>query len=205
MRTFLTLLLGATALAADCTRESLKAGTDALLAAQTAGDPSLLKPLSDSLAYSENFKTASVKTGVLTQALKIDHSRSSLDTTQCATFTEIIVSTGAKPQVIGVQMRWTGSSIAKIETLVTAQGDWLFNVTGTLYWASREDWGTIPEAKRDDRKTIQAAADAYCDVFNDKSVTVPWGRPAPDSRVALTRAMEVPTTSATSVSPMVLP
>ncbi|KAH8890227.1 hypothetical protein GQ53DRAFT_807370 [Thozetella sp. PMI_491] len=177
MRGLITLMLSAAALAADCTRESLKAGTDALLAAQTAGDPSLLKPVAASLAYSENFKAATLATGALATAMKIDHSRSSLDTTQCATFTEIIVSTGAKPAVIGVQMRWTGDSISKIETLVTAQGDWLFNVTGTLYWASREDWGTIPEGKRDDRKTIQAAADAYCDIFSDKSVQVPWGHP----------------------------
>ena len=177
MKSLFTILLAATAFAADCTRESLKAATDTLIAAQTAGDPSLLKPVSDSLVYSEEFKSATLKTGILSQPLKIDHNRSSLDTTQCATFTEIIVSTGTKPSVIGVQMRWNGSSISKIETLTTAQGDWLFNVTGTLYWSSREDWGTIPENKRDDRKTIQAAADAYCDVFNDKTVQVPWGRP----------------------------
>ncbi|KAL2019012.1 hypothetical protein VTK56DRAFT_10177 [Thermocarpiscus australiensis] len=42
--------------------------------------------------------------------------------------------------------------------------------TGTLYWSSRENWGTIPEEKRDSR------ADGYCDIFSYKSVVVPWGR-----------------------------
>lgn len=26
-------------------------------------------------------------------------------------------------------------------------------------------------------QTLKAAADAYCDIFNDKSVVVPWGTP----------------------------
>jgi len=173
-------LLGAAAapsLAADCTRESLKAGADSLIAAQTAGDPSVLKPVSDSAAYTENMKAATLKTGIMTQAMKPDHTRSSLDTTQCATYTEMIFATAAKPYVMGVQMRWDGASISKIDLLATTTGDWLFNATGTLNWASKEDWGTIPEAKRDTRAVIQAAADAYCDVFNDKSVKVPWGSP----------------------------
>jgi hypothetical protein len=53
----------------------------------------------------------------------------------------------------------------------------LFNVTGTEYWASREKWDAIPSDKRDSRETIKAAGDAYCDLFNDKSVKVPWGTP----------------------------
>jgi hypothetical protein len=40
----------------------------------------------------------------------------------------------------------------------------LFNVTGTYSWASREKWDAIP-------------TNAYCDLFNDKNVKVPWGTP----------------------------
>lgn len=173
----LCLTLSATALAADCTRESLQAGADSLVAAQKAGDPTLLKPVADDAAYTQNRAKGDYKTGILTTALPIDHSRSSLDTTQCATYTEIISATATKPYVVGVQMRWTGESISKIDTLTTSNGDWLFNATGTLHWASQEKWDTIPEDKRDSREVIQAAADAYCDVFSDKSVTVPWGHP----------------------------
>jgi len=83
----------------------------------------------------------------------------------------------SKPYVIGTQMRFNGDTISKMQTLVTTTGDWLFNVTGTLYWASRETWNTIPVAQRDTRATIQAAADAYLDIFKNKSVVVPWGTP----------------------------
>ncbi len=163
--------------AADCTREFLKASADSLVAAQTAGDPTLLKPVSEGLVYRENFAAATIKSGILATALKIDHSRHSLDTTQCATYTELISTKGSKPHVLGTQMYFKDGAVAKIETLITTTGDWLFNATGTLNWASKEDWGTIPEGKRDSRAVIQAAADAYCDIFSDKSVKVPWGYP----------------------------
>lgn len=181
MRSLTFLTLGAVgpvlAAAANCTREFLGTSADSLVAAQTSGKPSLLKPLSDSLVYRENYAAATFKSGILATALKIDHSRHSLDTTQCATYTELISATGPKPYVIGVQMYFTNGAISKIDTLTTSTGDWLFNATGTLRWASKEDWGTIPEAKRDSRAVIQAAADAYCDVFSNKSVVVPFGRP----------------------------
>ncbi|KAK4239515.1 hypothetical protein C8A03DRAFT_32371 [Achaetomium macrosporum] len=163
--------------AADCTREFLKTSADSLVAAQTAGDPSLLKPVPASFVYQENYRAANFKSGILATAIKIDHSRHSLDTTQCATYTELISATGSKPYVIGVQMYFKDGAVSKIDTLITSTGDWLFNATGTLNWASKEDWGSIAEEKRDTRAVIQAAADAYCDIFSNKSVVVPWGRP----------------------------
>jgi hypothetical protein len=163
--------------AAECTREFLKASADSLVAAQAAGDPSLLKPVSQTLNYRENFAAASFQTGILATPIKIDHSRHSLDTTQCATYTEVISATGGTPYVLGTQMYFSDGAVSKIDTLVATTGDWLFNATGTLHWASREDWFTIPEGERDSRAVIQAGADAYCDIFSDKSVVVPWGYP----------------------------
>jgi hypothetical protein len=40
-----------------------------------------------------------------------------------------------------------------------------------------EDWSVIPEADRDDRDTLIAAGNAYFDLFNDKTVMVPWNTP----------------------------
>jgi hypothetical protein len=162
---------------AQCTREELVAATNSLLEAQSSGKPDALAPLAANAAYTEQFKTANIATGILSQPLKLDHNRSSHDTTACATYTELIVTNPAHPYVLGTQMRFADGEIAKIDTLVTDQGDWLFNATGTYYWASREAWTTIPEADRDSREVIQAAADAYADIFNDKSVVVPWGQP----------------------------
>ncbi|EHL00697.1 hypothetical protein M7I_3327 [Glarea lozoyensis 74030] len=131
--------------------------------------------------YTENEINKTITTGIFSHALKIAHNRSSFDTTQCATYTEIIVTDSAHPYVIGTQMRFDSSntSLSKIETIVTETGDWLFNAANTLKYAASEDglWGEIAAAKRDTRKVIQAAADAYLDVFNDKNVKVPWGIP----------------------------
>ncbi|RDL37668.1 Uncharacterized protein BP5553_05101 [Venustampulla echinocandica] len=174
-------LAGLTALAAEataeCSREMLQAATASLIAAQTAGSSSGITALSDTVTYTQNAKAATISTGILSQALKIDHNRSSYDTTQCATYTELIVTDTAKPYVIGTQMHFTDSKITKVETLVTTTGDWLFNAKNTLKWAITESWAEIPSDKRDSRAVIQAAADAYCDIFNNKSVVVPWGKP----------------------------
>ncbi|EGS18460.1 uncharacterized protein CTHT_0050610 [Thermochaetoides thermophila DSM 1495] len=163
--------------AGNCTREFLKTSADSLVAAQTAGNPELLQPKSNNFEYHENFAEASFTAGILSSPLKVDHNRHSLDTTQCATYTEIVSATGSKPYVIGVQMYFTDNVISKVATLITTTGDWLFNATGTLYWASREDWSTIPEEKRDSRDVIQAAAEAYLNLFSDNSTVVPWGYP----------------------------
>lgn len=166
---------------AGCTRDQLQAVADSVVAAQTAGNPALVQPAAAADAvYTENRQSASSLTaGILSHALKPDHVRSSLDTSQCATYTEMIVASGAKPYEIGVQVFLSpdASAVHRVDTIFTSTGDWLFNITGTLYWASREKWDTIPQDKRDSRATIQAAADAYCDIFSNKSVVVPWGKP----------------------------
>ncbi|KAK4226058.1 hypothetical protein QBC38DRAFT_481653 [Podospora fimiseda] len=172
-----TAALVGLAQAQGCTREFLKAAADSFVAAQQAGNPSLLAPVSANTVYHENFKPATLASGILKTPLKIDHNRSSLDTTLCATYTEIVSATGSKPYVVGVQLFFTNQVITKADVLVTTTGDWLFNATGTLNWAKKEDWGTIPEGKRDSRAVIKAAGDAYADIFSNKSVVVPWGRP----------------------------
>jgi hypothetical protein len=162
----------------ECTRPFLKSAADSLIAAQTAGNPSLLAPVTASTVYHQNFKAGTLSTGsILATAIKPDHTRHVLDTTQCATYTEYISATGAVPYVNGYQLWFTNGSISKVDALTTTTGDWLFNATGTLHWASREDWSEIPVEKRDTREAIKAAGDAYLDIFDDKSVKVPWGQP----------------------------
>lgn len=161
----------------ECTRAQLKELADGYLTAQKAGSAARLSTLSPSLAYTENFKSTSLNTSILSKPLKIDYSRTIFDTTQCATYTEIIVTDPSHPYVLGIQIHYTSGQISQISSLVSDQGDWLFNATGTLRYASQEDWFEIPEDERDNREVIQAAGDAYLDLFNDKSVVVPWGTP----------------------------
>jgi hypothetical protein len=170
-----TLSVLATQASAACTRETLKAVTDAHLAAQTAGQTAFAV----NATYTQNRKKVDIKSSILSKALKIDHARAQHDVPQCAAFSEFIVTNSAAPYVIATQLRLdnTTNTVSQIDSIVTTKGDWLFNVTGTYYWASREKWDSIPLAKRDTREAIKAAGDAYCDLFTDKNVKVPWGTP----------------------------
>jgi hypothetical protein len=170
----IVIFLAAQASAA-CTRETLRAATDAYIAAQTIGQPSFAA----NATYTENRKKLSIATGILSKPLKIDHSRSQHDVVQCAAFSELIVTNPTNPYVIATQLRVDNSTnlVSQIDSIVTTTNDWLFNVTGTYYWASQEKWDLIPVDKRDTREAIKAAGDAYCDLFNDASAKVPWGSP----------------------------
>ncbi|KAK0726931.1 hypothetical protein B0T26DRAFT_692320 [Lasiosphaeria miniovina] len=172
----------AAATPAACSRATLQAHTETYLAAQAAGKPGGLVALAaPGLVYTEDGVARNIQTGVLATALRIDHNRSVLDTTLCATYSELIVTDAAHPRVIGTQLRFdaAGAQLLKAESLVTQPGDWGFNASGTLYFAAREDgkWAPIPAAEQDSRAVIQAAADAYLDLFNNPAVVVPWGTP----------------------------
>ena len=159
-----------------CTRADLQSAVDRYLAAQRDGNPATL-PLAASAKYIENTQASSLDKGILKSALKIDFSRSLLDTQICETFTEVIVTDKSHPYVLGVRLKISGRNIAELETLVTDADDWLFNADNYLKYSPTEEWGTIPLASRDSRQTLIAAATAYFDVFDDNSVKVPWGTP----------------------------
>ncbi|TEB35141.1 hypothetical protein FA13DRAFT_1762945 [Coprinellus micaceus] len=154
---------------AACDYETLQAATRNYVTSQGTG---AFASVAASATYTENFKTTPIQSSILSKALKIDHNRSLHDTTQCATYTEIVVTDPSHPYVIGVQMQYNADAtqVTKIEAIVTDQGDWLFNATGTYNYASKENWSTIPVESRNTRAVIQAAGDAYLDLFNNKNV-----------------------------------
>ncbi len=165
---------------AACPRATLIEATQRYIAAQSLGELRIIHALTPNTTYIENASPANISTGILSKKLKIDKHRSIHDTTQCATYTEIIV-TDPVQYVIGTQLYFTvtGNStvIKKIDSIVTDKDDWLFNAQHTLYYALQESWDYIPTGKQDNRSTIQAAADAYLDLFQKGpgSISVPWG------------------------------
>ena len=161
---------------AQCTRAQLQDAADRYVAGQIAGDATKL-PLGGWTQYIEQSELASMNTDLLGKPLKIDFHRSLLDPAGCATFTEFVVTDPAHPYVVGTRLQLRGDSVNEIEVVVTDAGDWLFNAANTLKYSKAEKWGEIPVADRDTRATILAAANAYLDSFDDKSVTVPWGSP----------------------------
>jgi hypothetical protein len=126
----------------------------------------------------ENIAPANINNGLIRKAMKIDFHRSLLDTANCQTFTEVIVTDPANPHVLGTRLRVNHDKIAEIEILWTTTGYWLFNADNYLKYSSTEEWSVIPEARRDTRDTLVAAANAYLDAFlEQKKDLVPWGYP----------------------------
>ncbi|KAJ0124500.1 hypothetical protein J7T55_005838 [Diaporthe amygdali] len=178
MQSYALFLLAciATTASAACDREDLKDLAVQYVDAQATGSVEDMPPFIDVATYSENGQAMDVRSGILTQSLNIDHNRSIHDTVQCATFTELIVTDPDHPYVIGTRILYTDDGeISHMESIVTDQGDWLFNATGYLYWNSLEDWDPIPVEKRDTRAVIKAGGDAYFDRFDNVSVQVPFG------------------------------
>ncbi|KAB5585157.1 hypothetical protein GE09DRAFT_1276758 [Coniochaeta sp. 2T2.1] len=176
----LSLVLASLAatVAADCSRDFLTKATGQYIAAQRAGQSSAISALATTnVTYTENNKPLSISASTLSQPIKIDFTRSAHDTVQCATFTEIIAASNPHPYVIHTRMVFANEKATLIESVVTDNGDWLFNATGTLELNKPESWDPIPKERQDSRATIQAAGDAYFDRFGNVSVTVPWGPP----------------------------
>jgi hypothetical protein len=191
------LLAPAAGFAADvsCTRDSLKAAADLYIAAQTKGDTSGL-PLAKGLGYVENFKAMNIDEGLIKKAMKIDHSRSLLDTATCQTYTEVMVSDKGAPYALGTRLRVNHGLIAEIEMMWTTTGYWGFNIDNFLKYTSAEDWGVIPAAKRDTRDTLEAAASAYLDAFLEgKKELVPWGYPCQRTEGGMYTGKGLPTDS----------
>lgn len=175
-----------------CTRDGLKAATDLYIAAQTKGDPSGL-PLAQGLAYIENMQVVPIASGVIQKPVKMDFHRTLVDPTTCQTFTEIIVTDKTHPYVLGTRIRVNHDKIAEIESMVTQEGDWLFNADNYFKWSPGENWGTIPAAQRDSYASLISAANAYLDAFLEKKTDlVPWGYPCNRTEGGLRTGKEVP-------------
>jgi hypothetical protein len=163
--------------AAACTRAMLQDATMAYLKAQAAGQLTTLSVLDAKVSYAENDKIMDIKTGVLSQPMTIDFSRSFYDTTECAAVTEVNAASNKHPYVIMTRLLFTGEKITTIESIVTDEGDWAFNATSNLMWNKQEKWDPIPADKRDSRATIKAVGDAYLDNWANPSLPVPHGTP----------------------------
>lgn len=170
---------------AGCSRERLAEIADQYRAAQADGRAILhMKPMGEWVNYYENFELSSMTFGgVIATPQKVDWDRSFYDTVACSVYIESIITNPEHPYVLATMIRGTGSpgsppgTVSGFDVIVADQDDWLFDASKTLYYAQREDWSEIPEARRNTRDELKAAADAYLDLFKDKSVQVPWGTP----------------------------
>jgi hypothetical protein len=176
-----TIALAGMAFAADasaaCSRESLQQLTDTYINAQTTGNAALL-PMADRAYYGENDQPKNIAEGMLSGAIKPDFTRSFLDATECATFTEFVAATNDHPYVIHTRMEVNDDNeVTVMESVVTDEGDWVFGASEHLAVTREEDWGVIPEDERDMRGVLKAAAEAYINNWGDPYLPVPHGTP----------------------------
>jgi hypothetical protein len=160
----------------NCTRASLTAAVDSYLAAQQSGDHTKMA-FAEKVKYLENMKEVAADKGMWNTALPVALSRSFYDTQRCRTFSEVIVTKGDHQYVIGTRLSVDDGKITAIDSLVSQKGDWLFNANSYLKYSAKEDWKAPPAAARASMQELINAANSYLDLFSDKFVKTPWGRP----------------------------
>ena len=159
-----------------CTRDELKAATAAYVEAQRTGNLAGL-PLDEKAHYLENMITVERGAGLWNTALPVANSMSFHDDKRCKTFTEIIVTEGGHPYVIGTRMYLHQGKVIRVDSLVTDRGDWLFNANAYLKYTKTEDWSELFKYQKTPPSEIIRGANAYLDGFADKFTDIPWGTP----------------------------
>lgn len=172
------LLAGSTAVyAQDCTRPMLQAAVESYLAAQTSGNISRMS-LDAKAKFQENMIATTKEKGLWNTALPIAHTISIYDVPRCKTFTEVIVTEGGHPYVLGTRLAVRNGRITEIDSLVSDEGDWLFNAPDYLKYSKAEDWPLLEPDNRVSRQELIDAGNQYFDfVFLDKGIRPPWGTP----------------------------
>lgn len=159
-----------------CTMEQLKAATAAYVAGQAKGDISAL-PLDPKAHYLQDMANVEKSAGLWNTALPVAHSMSLHDPVRCKTFSEIVVTQGGKPYVIGTRLYMHDGKVIRVDSLVTKPGDWLFNANAYLKYAEAENWQPLMKYQGSAPAEMIRGANAYLDAFSDKFTAIPWGQP----------------------------
>ncbi len=158
-----------------CTRASLQAAVASYLDAQANGDAKKIA-FAEKAAYLENMSAVEPARGLWNTKLPIAFTRSFYDTKRCKTFSEVIVTEGGHPYVIGTRLYVDAGKVTRIDSLVTDEGDWAFNAPNYLKYSQAENWNIKPE-ERTSADAMTHGANAYLDFFSDKVHEAPWGQP----------------------------
>lgn len=176
---FVILLSSATLLRAqaECPRSMLQTATDSYIEAQKTGDLSKMA-LAPKVKFLENMSEITKEKGLWNTALPIALHRSIYDVARCKTFTEVIITEGGHPYVLGTRLTVKDGKVSEIDSLVSDKGDWLFNAEDYLKYSSAEDWPILPVDDRVSRQDLIDAGNQYFDfVFLDRFIRPPWGTP----------------------------
>jgi hypothetical protein len=159
-----------------CTMDELKAATAAYVEAQKTGKIDGL-PLDAKAHFLENMNTLEKSAGLWNTALPIAHAMSLHDPLRCKTFTELVVTQGGHPYVIGTRLYLHQGKVIRVDSLVTKPGDWLFNANAYLKYTAAENWQPLMKYQHTAPAEMIRGANAYLDAFADKFTDIPWGQP----------------------------
>ncbi|MCL6249665.1 hypothetical protein M3P36_01195 [Altererythrobacter sp. KTW20L] len=159
-----------------CTRDELKALTAAYVEGQRSGSLAAL-PLASNAHYLENMETVDAAAGLWNTALPVANALSFHDDLRCKTFTEIVVTEGGTPYIIGTRLYAHEGRVIRVDSIVTKTGDWLFNANAFLRYTQAEDWSILHPYQRTSPAEMIRGANAYLDGFADKFTDIPWGVP----------------------------
>jgi hypothetical protein len=161
----------------ECDRLMLVEATKSYIAAQGAGDLSKMTLASDA-KFKENMGEIIKEKGLWNTPLPIAFHRSIYDVPRCKTFTEVIVTEGGHPYVLGTRLTVDKGKVTEIDSLVTDKGDWLFDADVYLKYSKAEEWPILHPDDRVRRQDLVNAGNQYFDfIFLDKGVRAPWGTP----------------------------
>ena len=122
-------------------------------------------------------KTVGRDAGLWNTALPVANALSFHDDKRCKTFTEIIVTEGGTPYVIGTRLFVHEGKILRVDSIVTTTGNWLFNANAFLKYTKAENWEPLHPYQRTAPAEMIRGANAYLDGFSDKFTDIPWGTP----------------------------
>ncbi len=159
-----------------CTRDELKAASAAYVEAQRTGDIGRL-PLHEKVRFLENMTDVDRGAGLWNTALPIANAMSFHDDRRCKTFTEIVVTEGGTPYILGTRLYLHEGKVIRVDSIVTKTGDWLFNANAFLKYTKQENWEPLHPYQRTPESEMIRGANAYLDGFSDKFTDIPWGMP----------------------------
>lgn len=160
----------------SCTKDELKTLTAAYAEGQAKGSLAAL-PLHEKAQYLENMNTVEAGAGLWNTALPVASALSFHDPVRCKTFTEIVVTEGGTPYVIGTRLFVDQGKVIRVDSIVTKTGDWLFNANAFLKYTKAENWEPVHPYQRTAPAEMIRGANAYLDGFADKFTDIPWGIP----------------------------
>jgi hypothetical protein len=143
----------------NCARATLEDVATRYVKAQQTGSIFTL-PVGEWVDYRENNGLVSTTTGVIGQPADFAWHVDLVDTGNCRVFVQGMILK-PKPYIVGTRLAWSFNGLGQIGSVVTQPGSPQFDAQKAVDAANKEDWGVIPEGRRDTRDALMAAAKAY--------------------------------------------